>query len=275
MPEQVSVNKVLWRGRLTVTLPLIVLSLGIVIVAVYKAANSINRDAIGVAFLIALPLVPIVHTVLVTKWYIWALGNVGNVHELQQRIVFEWLLNNDTVFAKMVVSKNDKELVAALEKKFDVPGELMDDAAISSETKIYLAKAGRVFMLAVMLVCFAAGIVLVSVAHSYIGGSILCIISAYIAFDSYKIISDNKPQIIINDEGIETASSGFHSWKEIRNEQVGSEMSRNKTDYYLAYNFNGGDEKIYLYGIRTNHWRLAKLLRVYRGRNIQVATAPY
>ncbi len=147
-----------------------------------------------------------------------------------------------------------------------------NDADIPAETRIYVSKLGKIFMAAIMVICFTAGVTLITVAHSYIVGIIMCVVSGYLVFDSIKRASNNVPQIIINSEGIETVMSGFHSWKEIKNETVGSELDDVTKDkviyYYLAYDFIDGNEKIYLYGLYTNHWKMKQLLRVYRGRSM-------
>ena len=276
MPENISVKKAIWNGRLTVSLPTVNICLWIISIGINTPQH--DRRIITVISILCIPTILFCHAALATKWYVWALNSVRNVHELRQKAVFERLIPyKNNFFSKSGVALiADKEKIASLEKKFNVPDEFINDPGIPAETKIYISKAGKIFMLLVMIACFIAGITLISVAHIYIIGGIMCIISGYLVFDSYKKISNHVPQIVLSNQGIETTTSGFHSWKEIANEMVGLETdeiedvgpNRRSTLYYLAYDFNKGNEKVYLYGLYTNHWRLAKLLKVYRGRSL-------
>ncbi len=280
MPKTITVNKAIWRGRLTVTLPLIIIFLSVFGTAVYLVFDGFGRWVFGIAFLFCMLVLPFYQAIMATKWYIWAFSSVRNVHELRQRAIFERLILNKRNFLlkSAFISHSDQETIVSIEKKFDVPDDYEDDPKIPAVTKIYVSKTGKVFLLLVMLICFAAGLSLLFIAHIFIVGSILCLASGYLIFDAYRSISNSQPQIVISSEGIETTTSGFHYWKEIKNEIVGIEGDtdyneggdnemRRGTYYYLAYDFNNGKEKMPVYDLRITHWKLAKLLRIYRSRS--------
>jgi hypothetical protein len=85
--------------------------------------------------------------------------------------------------------------------------------------------------------------------------------------------------LTLSNEGITTPASGFNDWKNIKNEIVGYETIYQKSIipdnranlYYLYYELASGNVKVYLYGLSKNHWKIAKLLRIYRGRSNDLA----
>ena len=118
-----------------------------------------------------------------------------------------------------------------------------------------------------MLFISGVGFYLVVKKGSYILGSILSIIGVYLSLKEYREAMNIEPQIILNNDGIQTISTDFCAWKDIENEGVAREGSGKHVHYYLVYNFPGGQEKLLIdeYGISQN--TLNKLLTLYRGRS--------
>lgn len=147
---------------------------------------------------------------------------------------------------------------------------IKQDTEIPEVTNISFAVTRQVLVCIIMLVVLTVGITLI-VTHTYILGAAISAFAIYVLVDSIRYITNRTPQITLSNKGIMTSSTPFYSWAEIDGEVVGEEqVDKNMTIYYLAYNFPGGDEKIYLYGLRTTHRHLAKLLKVYRNRSMGI-----
>lgn len=266
----VSVNKAIWRGILTITLPVAIINLIIFIGAMYMASHVNDRSIFTLGLLagmlITLPYLSIVGT----NWYIWAFSHVRNIHELEQKAIFAGLILHKNKISRISIflSKEKQEKIKTIKERLYTDDTFEDDTAIPNETKIYAAKVPSAFRLLVMLVLFVVGIVLIFIAHLVLGGIILCAISGYFIYGSYEVVINRDPQLILNNKGIETPDEGFHSWEEIKNEIIDYEYSGRQIHHFFSYDFDGGSEKLYLYDLRVTRYRLAKLLRVYRGRSI-------
>ncbi len=102
---------------------------------------------------------------------------------------------------------------------------------------------------------------------SYIFGSILSILGAYLSFREFKQATNTEPQIIVNENGIETISTEFYNWNVIENEEVVSEGSGKHTNYYLIYDHPDGSEHLKIDDYDTDMRKLNRLLILYRGRS--------
>ena len=71
------------------------------------------------------------------------------------------------------------------------------------------------------------------------------------------------PQIILNEDGIQTSSTPFYKWDDIQNEEAISERSGKSTNYYLIYAYRGGEEKLEINDLDINLNALNNLLILY------------
>jgi hypothetical protein len=220
-------------------------------------------------FVIAFGLSWLWWSFMITKWRLWAFENVRNVHELKKRAIREKLIWKDgSIFEKTEIRNAESRAKwALLEEKFKREDVFQDDLTIPNETIIYYSKSRNLFAMALMLLCTGVGIYLIVGPGQYILGAILTIIGAFSSFRSFKIASNTTAQIIINNKGIETVSTGFFRWDEVMNEEVSSEGSGSDSRFYLKYDHPAGSERLLIDDFDTDQRRLNNLLILYRGRS--------
>jgi len=265
--ENISVNKAIWNGRLTVIFPSLFILFAAIAIPFYMLAHGYDARIAVFTFVVCLLIGILYQSIAGAKWYVWAFSGVPNVHELKQRAIFIGLTTANG-YRPFFISRKRQEAIKALEKRFDEQGVYIDDVSVPSVTKIYTPKAQSAFMLMVMLTIFIAGITLVFIAHLYLVGIGVCAVSGYFIFVSCKELLNDTPQMILSNEGIETTDNGFHAWQEIKNELIDLEVKQRQSHYFISYDFDGGNEKLYLYNLHISRHRLAKLIEVYQGRGV-------
>lgn len=95
----------------------------------------------------------------------------------------------------------------------------IDDLSVPSETSGYHSKPLIYFYL------FIALFTVVGFVYAHTCNILMSVIAALIVVMVWHLSNKNKfkkeePQIILNDKGVETISTGFTSWENIENEQV-------------------------------------------------------
>jgi hypothetical protein len=205
-------------------------------------------------------------SVMITKWKLWAFENVRNVRELKKRAVQEKLIWGDnSIFEKTEIrNSGEKQKLSLLQQKFNAEDEFTEDLTVPNETIIYYSKGKNLFEMAIMLGCLGIGLYLLIKTDSYILGTALTLIGGYFAFKEYKEATNITPQIIINNEGIQTVSTKFYEWKDIKNEEA---IIHGSNNCYLTYKHPQGTEHLQIDGYATDFKNLNKLLILYRGRN--------
>ena len=270
MNETKSVDEAINRGHWTVTYPgMMVMFLTMGLSIYFGTYGYLPKWTIPVGFILSFVLSWLYWSFMITKWRIWSLENVRNVHELKKRAIQEKLIWNDgNFFEKTEIRKApDKEKLKSLQSKFKETDIFKDDKAIPKETIIYYSKGKNFFEMVIMLAGFFAGIYILTTSESYYWGIGLIIVCGYLAFKEYKEATNREPQIIINEKGIKTISTQHYPWAEIRNEEVISEGYGKHTKYYLTYDFPNGNEKLQIDEYETQQRELENLMRIYRGRN--------
>jgi len=269
MFETISVDTALAKGHKMLTYPTLIIIFGTVGVAVYFSIKEILPFwMIPVAFGVGSVFSWIYWSFMVTKWRLWAFENVRNVHELKQRAIAEKLIwADDSPFVKTEIRfKADKEKWALLQDKFRIPDKFEDDPTVPYETAIYYGKVQNFFEMLIWVVMVGMG-VFVLIGESYpIIGILMIGIGGYVAIKEFKQATNNEPQIILNDMGMQTISAGFYKWSEIRNEEVKMRGSGKSVRFYFIYDHPLGSEDISIDDFKINKKELEKLMRVYRGR---------
>jgi sulfite exporter TauE/SafE len=272
MNETVTVDEAISKGHRMISYPFIGIIFGTIIFTAYlNIQRLIPNWSYPVSFVVAFFLGWIWCSYMITKWKIWAYDNVRNVHELKKRAIQEKLIWADnSFFAKTEMrTVKDKEKLKSLQNKFKKDDIFQDDLTVPFETLIYYSRT-RSFLEMVGMLCVlvvGSGIVLDMDGYFiHIMGVILLIIGLLFSYKKYKDATNKEPQIIINDKGIKTVTTGFHDWKDIENEEVITEGTGKNTHYYLTYGYPKGTERLQIDDYNTNKRSLNKLLILYRAR---------
>ena len=271
MKEQISVEKAITKGHLIINVPVMIIMLGIPGIAMYLSIEKLIPNwSIGVSFFLGFGFAWVYWSYGITKWRIWAFENVRNVHELKKKAIEQGLVWKDNSWFNKteIKSYSDKQKWNLLKKKFEKKDVFKEDYQAPKKSIIYYSKIKNSYEFLMMLACLALGIILLLTSDSYIIGSILTLTGIYFSYNELKQIFDTNPQIIIDDKGIETITTEFHKWSEIKNEEILMEGFGKNREFYLFYNFsNNNSEKLKIDDYNISPKKLEKLLRTYRIRN--------
>lgn len=268
MYDTVSVDDAIDRGDRMVKYPVMTMLFVPTLISVLLAlVHFIPAWVILVALLVSFIIAWLIYCFMVTRWRIWALEHVRNVHELRMSAIPGMLWPENSFFGKWewhTQAYSEKWLV--LQSKFDQPDVFQDDLRIPAETIIYYAKANSYVLLSIMLIPLVFGIYLWMNDSRIIGG-IMMLGVAYRLFREYKQAKNKDPQIIINNEGIQTISTPFFPWKHIYDEKIVIQRAARNIRTYLQYEYPQGVASLKIDDYGTDRRRLARLLKVYRGRS--------
>ncbi|WP_285055352.1 hypothetical protein [Pedobacter ginsengisoli] len=270
MDTLVSVDQAIARGKYLINCPVLFLFFGSMGLGIYLLVTD-KYSALEVTIatiVIGTGLGWLYWSIAITKWRIWAFQNVRNVHELKKRAIQEKLIWPDgSVFVKTEIrTRVDKERLNDLESKFKLEDEFHDDLSVPAETIIFYARVKNFFQMIMMLAGVAGGVYFLKEGDYYIG-VILSAGAAFLAYNEFKEATNATPQIILNDEGIQTISTPFYKWEQIRNEEAVTEEYSKRSRDYLIYDHPEGSEHLLLDEYKIDKRSLNKLLILYRGRS--------
>jgi len=272
MHKNITVGEAISKGHKTITYPGIFLLFSVMGLTVFL--GILLRPHVWI-WLIGLPLSFILPCIFwgirITKWKVWAFRNVRNVHELKKRAVLEMLMYNDhSFYNKMEIwNASDKEQWLNLQSKFAIKDEVMPifDSNVPSETIIYYAKRKNYYEMVVMLVCLAFGIYPTTQSDRFASGIFLILFGGYFAYREFKKFTNTSPQVIINERGIQTISTGFYEWSQIEQEDVEAPGLSKSASRFLAFNHPAGSVRILIDDLDIEPNELKRLLNIYRTRS--------
>jgi hypothetical protein len=273
MKQNISVDKAIARGHLIVNIPVFITMIGIPALAFYLSdVNIIPKWGIGIGFILGFVIAWTVWSFMITKWRIWAYKNVRNVHELKKRAIQEKLIWNDgNIFAKTEIRTfEEKKELKKLEKKFEQEDEFKEDYSLPPKIEIFYSKVDHFLGLGVSILIIGLGIYffIKGETKNYILGTIMMAIGLYSSVKASRKALNNKPQIIIDNEGITTTNVDFKNWSTIESEEVVLEGYGKSAKSYLTF-FYGKDEfeKIEIDSLNVTYRELENIIRTYRIRN--------
>jgi len=269
MYETVTVNEAISRGRKMITYPVMIIIFGITGICFYLSSQKYIPEWGSLVGLFGGIVVAWIYwSVMITKWRLWAFDNVRNVHELQRKAVEAQLIWNDGSFWEKteIRGQGDKDKWAALQDKLSAKDVYTEDITVPQETLIYYSRGAVYIQIGFMAIIAAVGVYLIA-THEYLWGTGLCLVGIYFIYSEYKKAADKRPQIILNEKGIETISAGFNKWNAISDDGVVIIRSGKSTTAYLQYNYGEGSEKLSIEELATNKQALENLLHTYRVRS--------
>lgn len=270
MKEQISVDKAIKRGHLTIIIPVWFILLGTPCFAMYLFSEKLIPSwGIVISFLIGFLFAWLYWSYGITKWRIWAFESVRNVHELKKRAIQKDLIWKDNSWFNKTEIKtdSDKRKWTELKKKFEKKDIFEEDYSVPSQYVIYYSIIKNTYQFTIMLLCLVGGIYLLVNSDSYFLGTLLTLTGVYLGFEGLKKVFDRNPQITMSNKGIETINTEFKNWSEVKNEEVLMEGSGKHRDFYLIYDYKKGFEKLKINDYDISPKKLENLIRTYRIRN--------
>jgi hypothetical protein len=144
-----------------------------------------------------------------------------------------------------------------------------DDHSLPDKKEIFFSIVTNFIEISIAILIIGIGYYLFSLfeKESIILGSILILIGIYNLFMELKKTCDRKPQIIIDNNGIETKFSGFKSWSVINNIEITKERFLRSSKTYLKYYYDENKSVIIkIDDLSITHEKLENLIRVYKTR---------
>jgi hypothetical protein len=274
MQKQTTVDQAIKKGKQMIFIPIYILMLGGLVLP-FVILLCMENSIIWLFLLSFLSIIiaPWVYwSFAITYWRLWAFEKVQNVHELYHRAVEERLIWQIDHWAERTEIRTKKQQLkwSELYNKFKYEDKFSDDLSIPKETKIYFSIKSAIIeftfylLLAILFVLYTCAS---KSAMHLVLGLILSSVFLFGLYDSYKKIRNRKPQIILNDKGIETAKVEFCSWGNIQDEQVKIQRtaiySSNMFSYFYNYN---KFELINTSPLDVSIEKLRLMLSVYRWR---------
>jgi hypothetical protein len=287
--KNISVREAICKGRQMLLLPRILLALGLFFFMFMGGVFFIIMDIatprmvnfaykFGLFWLITfIPFVILPYwfwSKRTTCWKLWAFENVNNVHELS-RVAHRAALfaNYGSFWDKITLqTKSEREQWANLQIKFERADVFEDDVDVPTKTVIYFTTTGRLLLILFYLGIGALGLQFTIGAfypgsHKWVALISISLMAwmLYLIFIMIKDIVDHRPQIILDNKGVETVKGGFNSWNAISNIRV-TPGSKHDVGSILRYQHPNGMVKLDIAYYSISHDMLDHLLRIYRGR---------
>jgi hypothetical protein len=151
-----------------------------------------------------------------------------------------------------------------------------DDKTVPFETKILYPKGDRIqgMIFTILLSVLSFGMYIPSFYDNPqnllllfpIGFGFFFLFLTYQFYKDYKKAVKKVPQIIINEEGMQTINTNFFIWDSIHRERISLVKEGKATYYCLEYEYERSRETFHLNNSSTSPEKLHHLLKIYRGR---------
>lgn len=281
MIETVSVEQALKRGRNRVIIPSFLI-IGLVISGIILSFFSLPDYMFAFLPLLLIPgllLAGVYRGVMVTRWRVWAFGNVRNVHELKRRAIQAMLIprSEKKIFERLEIwSDADKEKWRQLQTKFQRDDVFIDDHQIPQETVIRYSKLKKGFYLVFYLFACCVGLFFLFVPKKerlgltailgYLWATGITGLMGYMFYITIGEFKDTSPKLVINNLGIRVNANLFYKWSEISEEKIVHRRAAKSTQTFLVYTTRNGVREMLLDDFNIGWKKLENLLAFYRSR---------
>ena len=267
----VTVDKALKKGQLTVNTPLIILMIGGLCLSVYLGARDIIAPIfMGVGLLSSFVLPYLYWSIMITRWRLWAFENVRNVHELKRLAIRGQLIWPDGSFFEKteIRTSSQKQKWLLLKDRFKQKDVFEEDFTVPAETRIYFSRINSIGLIIISPLFIAATWFFYVEKQSWYYIILMPIVAVYMFITGYKQLKTRKPQIILSNEGIETAKARFYSWKEVigAESKIDHNYILHNATTYLKYHTPEGEKEIEINEFDINARDLDRLISIYKGR---------
>ena len=279
MYNEIGVEKAINRGKWLVNIT----SMGIVVFAlvlfVMFPLLNVNIMFISFAIPVGILIAIIYRGFMVTYWRLWAFERVRNVHELKHRAeqVSIILGTGERNLGKMEFRTSAQNARwDELLPKFKTSDLLVDDPDLADEHRIHFSQLKKVLIMLMSILCIGFGLALIfmpqkepfsfSAIWGYFFGTFIVLGMCWLFYDSLRGLRNRNPQIIMNNNGMETSKTRFYSWAEISGEKMISRGTGKSRSSYLIYENPAGREEFYIDDFDLSAGRMDRLLKGYRAR---------
>jgi hypothetical protein len=145
---------------------------------------------------------------------------------------------------------------------------------IPDETKVYYSKTSSSIKLVALCCALFLGIYLAATNIFQIDAFVFsvlcvgCIFAIYFIYFEFKKFKSEVPRIIINKHGLQTDSTSFFNWNEIRNAKVIEiGFGRGQSDYLIYHIPEDKEISIKIDDLNITANDLSTLIHFYRERN--------
>ncbi|MGC4041640.1 MAG: hypothetical protein QM710_12860 [Flavobacterium sp.] len=270
MIETVTVDQAISKGKKTIIFPGLLLFFGSIIGSVVLVAQlDLTPWYIAGGFVFGLVAMYFYWNTQITKWRIWAFENVRNVHELKRKAIESKLIGEDNSRSERneIRSREQKQKLKQLEKKFLEKDVYRDDFDVPKEMIIYFSQPKTLLML--MLGLIILGVVIYPFVTGGEKGYLLLIPFAFGSFMVFSAIKDlvaKEPQLILNASGVKFYRKDLMEWKDIANDIVEPRKEADYIRHYLVLDYKDRSVEMSVQGLGVKHNKIENLLRVYRVR---------
>ncbi|MCC8408692.1 hypothetical protein LJ707_07110 [Mucilaginibacter sp. UR6-1] len=148
-------------------------------------------------------------------------------------------------------------------KRFTDDAVSYDSDLLPEETIIYYSKPSNLIQMTISIIIAIAGIIYLTVFNEQPIGFVLTCTGAYLGVKKYRRATNPAPQIILNNKGVQTASTSFYTWNQIKGIKTIRAGSYKYPKTYLTYKHPKGHEQFLVEDLNVNRRTLDKLLKFY------------
>lgn len=201
-----------------------------------------------------------------TEWWIWALENVRNVHELKQRAIANQLMAEDDSWKHKIWFKTpgQKARLAALQHKFDQPDAHSDDPLVPSRTEIGFSKRYIAGEIALFLALLAGSTLLLARGEGYILFGLVDLFCLYRLYRAVSNLQSGDAPLEISPEGIRIRGE-LRKWDDVLGINEPDYRNHNLVVFSKMEDVESTalSESIRIDNLLISNEKLAHLLKVY------------
>lgn len=266
--EYISVDDALSKGHRMVTFPRIGAYLVTALATFLVVYFTQDIFFLGLGTVLAFTLESVVQGVQIPRWSLWAFSGVRNVHELRRRAISEGIIPSEARarWTLEIWTNNQRKTWNRLQQKFNDGDLFIDDRSVPAETRIFFHKVTSIYDVVMLILLCILGVYVVYQERYGLGVFLL----GYTIYSCITIVRervDFRPQIVLSNEGLRTAQSGFYRWEDVHDEGIVPNGDPDSSDDFLCFRHGDVEEMINLKKLDTTGHELENLLLVYRSRN--------
>jgi hypothetical protein len=269
-PTEVTVEAALKRGgRLLKWTPLVVIFTGMGLSGFVLPNTGLPGWIIGICFVGSFMAGWLAWSVLVTRWRIWALTHVRNVHELfdiaaAEKLIWpagSWLERTE------IRTAEQRAILEALAVRATIPDVWNDDLDVPTMTELRWSRTEHMVTMIVGLVVVGIGLYMVVNQIAKLWGLAMVAITIVVGGKDVIKLRDRRAQITIDEQGISLVDKARFQWANIVRERVVTKGSGRSSYTALEFQHPEGSVEVKVDQMDLPKKELRHRLRVYRFRS--------